>query len=692
MAELFIELLSEEIPARMQAAAEEQLRDAVLKGLTEAGLSGGNLSTRSWSGPRRLAVSVSDVPAKQPDLAEEKRGPRADAPKEAIDGFLKAAGISRGKAETRSTPKGDFLFATIRQKGKPAGDVLPGVIRSMLWNFSWPKAMRWHRSSQDWIRPLHSVVALLDGKVIKGAYDLGGGMEIAFGKETSGHSIMKPKPFSFTGGDDYEKKLEESHVIADRSRRMGVIKDQLEALASKKGLVLREDPGLLAEVTGLVECPNAVLGGIDGEFMELPEEILVTAMRSHQKYFALKDRNGRLAPVFATIANMAPDKKRDATIIAGNERVLRARLADAKFFWNHDKEEGLDSMASRLGSIQFFEGLDSMAEKSERISSLASSIAEKLRDESLTETDNKPVAERAGLLAKADLVSQTVGEFPELQGVVGGYLAEDAIDEAIKAHYRPEGPDDSIPETALGCVVALADKIDTLVGFFGIGLVPTGSKDPHALRRAALGVIRIVIESGAVLPLAPVLEQAASRYNFDDVPEELMVFLHDRLKVWLRDRGVRHDIVAAVVRPDGIRADDLLHLFRLAEALAGLLNTDDGKGLLAGYTRTVNILTAEEKKDGVSYGGIVNKTRLEAKEAIALFDAVEKSAGKPVESTDDAIKRMESLGGLRASIDKFFEAVVVNDDDPAIRTNRLNLLGRIRTVMREIADFSAIEG
>ena len=699
MAELFIELLGEEIPARMQAAAEARLREAVREALANSGLAGEDAAVRSWSGPRRLAVSAGGVLARQPDMAEERRGPRADAPEQAIEGFLKSAGIDRGEAETRSTPKGDFLFATVKQKGKPARDVLPGMVREVLEGFTWPKTMRWHRSSHGWIRPLHGIVAVFDGKVLKGGFDLGGGMEIAFGGKTAGHGMLAPKPVAVAGAGDYEALLEQRLVIADRARRMAMIETQLGGLAKANGLSLRKDQGLLEEVAGLVEYPNAVLGRIDAEFMELPEEILVTAMRSHQKYFAFMDKKGRLAPVFATIANTAPDGKRDANIVAGNERVLRARLADARFFWDQDTAEGLPAMASRLESIQFFDRLGSMADKAGRISALASSIAEQGGFDAGLDAG---AVERAGRLAKADLVSQSVGEFPELQGIVGGNLAKgvvaEAIAEAIKEHHRPVGPDDSIPGSGLGRAVALADKLDTLVGFlglvgfFGIDVMPTGSKDPHALRRAALGVIRIVIESGTALPLGPLLDEAAKRHGLDGTPESVMGFLHDRLKVWLRERGVRHDIVAAIVRPGAPLADDLLHLFRMAGALTELLETENGKGLLAGYTRTANILAAEEKKDGLRYGAVLNKPRLEAKEAKALSAAVEKIASGTIKSTDDAIARMGALGGLRGPIDAFFEAVVVNDDDPAIRINRLNLLGRIRDGMEEIADFSAIEG
>lgn len=689
MAELMIEFFGEEIPARMQEAAEQRLARAVVDGLREAGLIDADPQTSSWSGPRRLAVSVTGVAAMQPDLSEERRGPRADAPAKAIEGFLNAAGISLEEAETRSTPKGNFLFAVIQRKGRAATEVLPEMIAAILHGFTWPKSMRWGSSSKGWIRPLHRVSAVFDGEPLNGVFDLGGGMEIAFGSSTEGHRILATGEITITGAAEYETSLAAHQVIASRQQRIAMISDQLATLADDEGLRLRDDPGLLAEVAGLVEYPHAVIGRIDDQFMDLPEEILVTSMRSHQKYFAFEDKRGNLAPRFATITNMTPDAGRDATIRAGNERVLRARLADAQFFWDQDRADGLDAMAERLGQITFFENLGTMANKAQRQADLAGHIAP------LVEVDAAE-ASTAGRIAKADLVSQTVGEFPEVQGIIGGYLAAapkgEAVASAIASHYRPEGPADAIPETALGQVIALADKIDTLVGFFGIGAVPTGSKDPFALRRAALGVIRIAVEGRLILPLNGVFAEAAKRHGFDAAPQALLPFFHDRLKVWLRDRGIRHDIVAAVIRDNDPRCDEPLHLCRLAETLADFLATDDGAGLLAGYTRAANILAAEEKKDGVRHAAPVDQARLSEAPEQALHDAISAIAGHPVKSTDDAIARMQSLGGLRAVIDDFFEAVTVNDDDPAVRLNRLNLLGQIRSAMEEIADFAAIEG
>ena len=720
MAELFVELLGEEIPARMQKAAEKQLADAVTGGLIELGLldkaeAAQENAMQSWSGPRRLAVSVTGVAVMQPDLSEEKRGPRVDAPDQAIEGFLKSAGISRDQAETRSLPKGDFLFAVISRKGRAATDVVPGMLSGILAGFNWPKSMRWHRSTRGWIRPLHRVSVLFDGKPLSGSFDLGGDMAISFGDKTVGHRMLAPGEISLTGGADYPALLEAQYVMASRQQRIDDIRHQLESRAESMGLKLRADDGLLDEVAGLVEYPHAVIGTIDDDFMALPVEILVTTMRSHQKYFAFEIASentgentgdthpGQLAPCFATIANMTPDEARDATIRSGNERVLRARLADARFFWEQDRADGLDAMAGKLSQITFFDKLGTMADKAVRIAGLAGFMADALGEDSA-------LATRAGSLAKADLVSQTVGEFPEVQGIIGGYLAEAAeggdVAAAIASHYRPEGPADAIPETRLGQIVALADKIDTLVAFFGIGSIPTGSKDPFALRRAALGVIRMVIEDSTILRLNAVFAHAARQHGFDAAPDTLMPFLHDRLKVWMRDRGIRHDIVAAVIRGDDAphskvgetkagdtddRSDDLLHLYRLAETLASFLATDDGKGLMAGYTRAANILAAEEKKDKTRFNAVVDESLLKEDEEAALFAAIAALGGQPVSSTDDAIARMQALGGLRAVIDAFFDVVTVNHDDAAIRLNRLNLLGQVRGAMVEIADFSAIE-
>ena len=685
MAELFIELFGEEIPARMQKAAEARLSDAVAAGLAEAGL--GGEKPQSWSGPRRLAVSVSGIAAKEADISEERRGPRADAPEQAVAGFLKSAGISRDQAEVRSTPKGDFLFAVINRKGREATAILPEMISGLIGDFTWPKTMRWGTSRKGWVRPLHRITVLFDGKPLAGQVDLGGGMTLPFGTETEGHRMLAPGTISLEGGATYASVLEAAHVIADREARKNMISAGLSAFAGEYDVSVGEDQGLLEEVTGLVEYPHLIMGQIDDDFMTLPREILVTSMRSHQKYFSFEKSDGTLAPYFATVSNMSADDARDAIIRAGNERVLRARLADARFFWDQDCNTPLDSMVDRLGEITFFEGLGSMQQKAERLADLAAFIDDQHSDTS----------RRAGHLAKADLVSQTVGEFPEVQGVIGGYLArhggeDKAVAEAIAEHYRPEGPGDAIPATDLGRRVALADKIDTLVGFFGIGAVPTGSKDPYALRRAALGIIRIIIEGKIEKPLTPLFDKAAKAHGFQATPDTLLPFFHDRLKVWLRDRGIRHDLVSAVIREGDSRNDDLNHICRLAETLASFMAQDDGAALLAGYKRASNILAAEEKKEGRRFDGNVDPSGFSDENEIALHQRCDALAAEPVADTDTAIARMQSLGGLRAPIDSFFENVTVNDDDQQTRLNRLNLLARIRMIMEEVADFSAIEG
>ena len=687
MAELFIEIFGEEIPARMQPAAEQRFADGLAQTMKDAGLGGD--APRTWSGPRRLAVSISGVALTQPDLNEERRGPRADAPEQAIAGFLKGAGITRDEAEIRPTPKGDFLFAVINKKGQDAAVILPEMIRDLLMQFSWPKSMRWGRSRQRWVRPLHRVSVVFDGKPLAGELPLGGGASVGFSAATLGHRMLSPEEIALTGGDNYDHALRAHQVIADRQNRIEVITQAMTSLTEAEGFSVMADEGLMAEVAGLVEYPHPIMGQIDDSFMALPPEILVVSMRSHQKYFAVSDADGNLAPRFITIANMAPDPDRDAMIRAGNERVLKARLADARFFWDQDCAQPLIENVSKLSGITFFEGLGSMGDKAQRISSLAASIAAMIGADA-------EMAKLAGLLAKADLVSETVGEFPELQGVIGGYLAErdenKSIAQAIAGHYRPEGPGDAVPEDLVTIAVALADKIDSLTGFFGIGELPTGSKDPFALRRAALGVLRLITHNKLELRLKDVFDLAAKGYGFDAASDALMPFLHDRLKVWLRDEGIRHDVVAAVLRLDDPRHDDLFHLCRLAKALADVLETEDGQGLMAGYRRASNILNAEEKKDQKRFDGMVDVTQLSSDAEITLNEQINSMAGHSTATTDAIIDQINRLGGLRAPIDAFFENTTVNDDDQRVRENRLNLLGQVRQLMEVLANFSAIEG
>ena len=687
MPELFVELFGEEIPARMQVDAEERLAKTLSKELADAGLGGGDAV--SWSGPRRLAVAIKDIAVKQADLNEERRGPRADAPEQAVAGFLKGAGITRDQAEIRSTPKGDFLFAIISQKGRDAKDVVPEIMARILADFAWPKSMRWGRSSKRWVRPLHRVSVLFDGVALDGGFDLGGGQQIAFGSSTLGHRMVAPHEIPLSSADRYDADLAKQSVIASRAKREEMISaamaDTLKSAGGKDDLSLRPDQGLMAEVVGLVEYPHPIMGRIDEDFMALPPEILITSMRSHQKYFAVQHQDGTLAPYFVTIANMTPDAARDALIRAGNERVLKARLADADFFWTQDKSKPLADNIDTLSGITFFEGLGTMRDKAGRIAQLARHIAGLIGADA-------DAAERAGLLAKADLVSETVGEFPELQGIIGGYLAraheDNEVATAIDDHYRPEGPGEDAPTIPLSAAVALADKIDTLVGFFGVGAVPTGSKDPYALRRSALGVIRIIVEGGHELDLENLLEASAKIHGFESVPEGLSGFMGDRLKVWMRDQGVRHDVVNAVLAHS--RHDPAFNV-AVANAVADLLKTDDGQGLMAGYRRASNILAAEEKKDARPYNEAVKPEVFTSDDERHLFDNVTTIEAMSTDTTDDVIAYLTALGALRGPIDQFFERNTVNDDDASIRENRLNLMGHIRGVMQKFADFGQIE-
>ncbi|MGU9962279.1 MAG: glycine--tRNA ligase subunit beta [Candidatus Puniceispirillales bacterium WSBS_2018_MAG_OTU23] len=706
MPELFIELLSEEIPARMQVVAEERLRDGLAKAIKDAGLGGD--AVKSWSGPRRLAVSIDNVLAIQPDLVEERRGPRADAPAQAIEGFLKGAGVSRDAVEARSTPKGVFLFAVINKKGGAAEDVIPQLLTDILNNFAWPKSMRWGRTRQRWVRPLHRISVLFDGKGVKGAFDLGGGASIKFGTSTLGHRIVSPAEITLTSGKTYEEKLLEHSVVVSRDQRIKMIKNAITKLTNDEGFIpgisKGVDIGLVAEVAGLVEYPHAIMGEIDAEFTELPSNILTTVMHNHQKYFAVLNKDKKLAPHFITISNMPADKKRDDMIRHGNERVLKARFADAQFFWDHDKATPFADNIERLKDMVFFGKLGTVYDKAKRLEVLAGEIARQIG------ADEKAAA-TAGFLAKADLVSGTVGEFPELQGIIGGHLARyfdhgDGIANAIALHYRPEGPNDYVPpiKEPLAIAVALADKLDTLVGFFHLGEVPTGSKDPFALRRATLGVVRIIVENELDLNLEDLLKYSAAGYGFEEVPDTLMPFILDRFKGWLRDQGFRYDIVNAVIYENNVYRGIFFRSKCLVKAIDELLATEDGEAFMIGYKRAINILDAEKFQDEIYF---VDEVKIELfatsyeKELYRCVDLIDKEITSPLigdafenqmTPTNEMIALLNSLTSLRVPIDAFFENVTINDDDAKIRLNRLNLLAKIKEVTLAFGNFSKIEG
>ena len=690
MAELLLELLSEEIPARMQERAAEELKRLVTDGLKKAGLE--FTEARALVTPRRLALVVDGLPAKQPDVTEERRGPRVDAPEKAIQGFLNGNGLTLEQCEKRITPKGEFLFAVIARKGQETAELLPEMFSDVFRAFPWQKSMRWGDGDQRWVRPLRGILCLLDGEVV--GVDFGG--EPAT-RMTIGHRFLTSTPIiDVQDFADYEAKLRKAWVMLDAGERRKAIAGQAEKLAKKENLTVKADDGLLAEVAGLVEWPVALMGRIDDAFMDLPEEVLTTVMRHHQKYFSLVDTKGKLAPRFIAVANTEAADGGKA-IIAGNERVLRARLADARYFWDQDLKRGLESRVADLDGVVFQEKLGTVADKAERMAALARVLAE-------TTGADPDLAERAARLAKTDLVTEMVVEFPELQGVMGQYYAladgdKPEVAGAISDHYAPQGPADRCPAAPVSIAVALADKIDTLVGFWGIGEKPTGSKDPFALRRAALGVIRLIVENGLRVPLLETFEKASSFLDAMESgmssqlePDDLLDFFADRLKVHLRDKGVRHDLISAVFSLGD--EDDLVRLLTRVEALEGFLASDDGEPLLVAYKRAANIVAIEEKKDGAVYDQPVDAAGLVETEESTLHAGLEEAALRIAGAVAEErfADAMSALAGPRAPVDAFFDNVTVNCDDEALRANRLRLLSRIRGALGGVADFSKIEG
>ena len=692
MADLLIEIICEEIPARMQARAAADLERLITGKLGEAGLKHG--AARHFVAPRHLALYVEGLAERQEDLSEERRGPRADAPEQAIAGFLKSTGLSREQLTEEDTPKGRFLFARIEKSGAATADLLPGMVTSVLADFPWPKSQRWGATRFRWVRPLHRVNLLLGGAPLAGELDLGGA-SLAFTAASRGHYFEHADDIDLAGvasADDYVERLRAGHVMVDRVERRATLLEGASALAEAAGTSLRANEGLVDEVCGLVEWPSPLFGSIEDRFMALPGEVLEASIRAHQKYLVTEDADGALQPGFVIVGNRLADAERDAVILAGNQRVLRARLADAEFFWQEDMKTPLEEMLPRLSDIAFYEGLGSVHDKAMRLEALAATIAGHV------EGCDAATATRAARLAKADLVSGMVGEFPELQGIMGGHYiraAEPAVADAVAAHYRPQGPADSLPGSAEGCIVSLADKVDSLVGFFGVGAKPTGSKDPFALRRAALGIIRIIRERRIRMPLGTILSAAAKAHGFDAVDPDLLAFIRERLRVTLRDDGLAHDVVAAALGDDGAEGDDdILALADRAAALSEFLSGDDGTGLLAGWRRAASILNAEESKAKQAFSPETDPRLFTEDSEIALHGALaalpEPAAG--AQDRETLLAAMQSLGGLRGPIDGFFDRVVVNDDDAAVRQNRLGLLAMVRHSMQRVADFSKLEG
>ncbi|MFT6446863.1 glycyl-tRNA synthetase beta chain [Sulfitobacter pontiacus] len=770
MPDLLIELFSEEIPARMQARAADDLKKLVTNGLVDAGLT--YASAAAFSTPRRLTLTVEGMLDASPSLVEERKGPKADAPEKAIEGFLRGAGLTRDQLEERDTPKGKILFAMINKPGRPAAEIVAEVLETTIRNFPWPKSMRWGSGSLRWVRPLHSILCILSAE--DGAQTVPLTIDgITAGDTTRGHRFLAPDTITVSSFDDYSAKLKRAFVVLDPAERRDTIWNDATNMAFANGLEVVEDAGLLAEVAGLVEYPVVLMGQIGDDFLGLPPEVLQTSMKEHQKFFSVRNpKSGRIER-FVTVANRTTADD-GATILAGNEKVLSARLSDAKFFWENDlriaqSEAGMQTWVDRLSNVTFHNKLGTQAELISRMEALAGELAPMVG----ADADEARAAAR---FAKADLSSEIVYEFPELQGLMGSYYAKaagksEAIAAAAQDHYAPLGPSDDVPTAPVSIAVALAEKIDKLTGFWAIDEKPTGSKDPFALRRAALGVIRILVENDLSLPVQRALVDGLSNRvdqdiesrvsklavelteNFSEVgsvlaeleatkskepkhlydilerseelqaqneitseqardlaetyfsrasqveyqthgfvSENLLSFLHDRLKVYLKDQGVRHDIIdACIAMPQN---DDLTLLVKRAKALSETLKTDDGENLIQGFKRANNILSQAEDADGVEYSFGADIKFAETEEERALFAALDTAEAqiKPAMEAQDFGTAMSAMASLRGPIDAFFDAVQVNADNATVRRNRLNLLSRIRTICSSVADLTKIDG
>ncbi len=751
MADLLLELFSEEIPARMQVAAAKQLEETITKKLSEAGLKFD--AAQSFSTPRRLTLHLTGLPLEQPDVREEKKGPRVGAPEKAVGGFLRSAGLeSLEQCETRSDKKGEFYVAVIERKGGKTADVIAEMIPGVIRGFHWPKSMRWGAGTLRWVRPLHSILCTLDGKVVPFDVD-----HISSGDQTFGHRFHAPEPVRARTFKEYEKALAKGHVVLDREERKQIVWTDAVKLTASENVTVQHDQGLLEEVAGLIEWPVVLMGNFDEAFLEVPREVLISAMRSHQKYFGVADNStGDITNRFVFVANLEA-QDRGKAIVAGNERVLNARLSDAKFFWDQDRKVTLESRVEKLKDIVFYDKLGTVYDKVQRIDLFAQFLSSHVGA-------SRADAGRAALLSKADLVTGMVFEFPELQGIMGRYYAlEEAegsvVADAIRDHYSPKGAGDDCPAESVSIALSLADRMDTLAAFWAIDQKPSGSKDPFALRRAALGAVRIILENGLRLELMkhlyfadlgarrdielqellrlrslPISEfkkyrdeykQWRRKYldrtneiksvtgqfppksrqrEFADVTVtvtdetlDLLSFFADRLKVYLRDKGARHDLIDAVFAlrdADGNPPDDLVLIVARVEALGEFLDTEDGQNLLAGYKRAANILRIEEKKEKVKFSGTADESLLTEDAEKALFEAIAQAdtVVRGHLEREDFTGAMAAVAKLRKPVDKFFDQVKVNDDDPQIRENRLKLLSQIRTSLEGVADFSKIEG
>jgi glycyl-tRNA synthetase beta chain len=731
MPDLLLELFSEEIPARMQAGAARDLERLMVGALTDRGFLFEGI--KAFAGPRRLTLAIAGLPAKQNDVREELKGPKTDAPQAALDGFLKKTGLSKDQLKVETTPKGEVYMAVIERKGRETPLVLAEIIPDVMAKLPWPKSMRWKPGlAVRWVRPLHSILATFDGELVPFSF-----AGISSGLHTRGHRFLSDGKIEAKRFEDYERKLRAGHVILEAEERAAIIFEGIKQAAFVHRLEMIPDEGLLAEVAGLAEYPTVLIGTIEDQFMDVPAEILQTSMRTHQKYFSLRDpKTGKMANRFALVSNMVA-KDGGKEIIAGNERVLRARLSDAKFFWDEDRKKKLWDRIEVLKGIIFHAKLGTQYQRVARILALSEIVA------AIIGADIEKVR-RAACLLKADLTTGVVGEFPELQGVMGRYYAlhngEDAeVANAIRDHYLPTGPKAPIPSAKVSMAVALADKLDQIVHFFLIDEIPTGSGDPFALRRAALGAIRIILENTLRVSLKSVFQavvdirdgetrakyirerndpvvQAEQRLNYErikkqiengEVPtieipmpgrmdfqlgDRILSFFLDRLKVALKEKGTRHDLIDAVFSLG--HEDDLVRLVARVEALQAFLKSDDGTNLLAGYKRAVNILKIEEKKDGKTFISEVSEKLLSEPAEKGLFAALTKAraAITAVLEKEDFAAAMQQMASLRVPVDGFFESVKVNAEDKKVRENRLNLLASLRATLHQVADFSRIEG
>jgi glycyl-tRNA synthetase beta chain len=669
MPQLLVELFSEEIPARMQAQAGRDLERLMRERLAADGFLPEALKT--FAGPRRLTLVAEGLPPAQPDRHEDRKGPRVGAPDQAIEGFLRSTGLAREQLIERD----GVYFAHLHKPGRPTPAIVAEAVQAIIRGFPWPKSMVSGTSRLRWVRPLKRILCVFDGEIVP--FEVDG---IASGDLTEGHRFMGSRqPFRARDFDQYQDGLARNAVVLDPEERKERIMDAARTLCFARNFELVEDEGLLDEVAGLAEWPTPVMGEMDPAFLDLPPEVIRTSMRVHQRYFAVRDpRSGLLAPDFVTVANIEASDGGE-TIAKGNAKVLRARLSDARFFWNEDLKTRLEDRLEKLKGVTYHAKLGTMYERVERIAALAAELAPFVRDDAGT----REKAFQAARLAKADLVSGMVGEFPELQGIMGAYYADkEGLDpevvDAIRQHYRPQGPTDEVPVQAVAATVALADKLDTLVSFFAIDEKPTGSRDPYALRRAALGVIRIVLQTRTRLPL----QRFASA--------DLLAFFADRLKVLLREQGQRHDLVDAVF---ALGDDDLVRIVSRVDHLDRFLATEDGKNLLAGYKRAGNILKAEEKKGALPSGAPVDMPNASAEESalINMAGHVQLEVGKALDR-EDFEGAMRELTNLRLPVDAFFDKVLVNSDIPEERENRLRLLGQVRDAMGRVADFSQVTG